>query len=115
MRRGFTRRWSTPPRDIESRANAAIAIKRAPHCARHSRRADHKGGHAAPVRYAVDVDADLWPPRGPHADARPRADARGHDGGVRKRLAAAVFLRSGARSPFGATGKHLLVLSFRGF
>jgi two-component system chemotaxis response regulator CheY len=50
-----------PPRDIESRANPAIAIRRAAHCARDSRRADHKGGHAAPVRYAVDVDAGLWP------------------------------------------------------
>src|SRR6516165_9148418 len=43
MRRDFTRRWSTPPRDTESRANAAIAIRRAAHCARHSRRTDHKG------------------------------------------------------------------------
>src|SRR6516162_8429929 len=63
MRRGFTRRWSTPPRDIESRANTAIAIRRAAHCARDSRRADHNGGHAAPVRYAVDVDAGFWPPQ----------------------------------------------------
>jgi hypothetical protein len=34
------------------------------------------------------VDADVRPPRGPHADARPRADVRGCDGCVRKELAA---------------------------
>ena len=88
MRRGFTRRWSMPHRDIESRANAAIAIRRAAHCARHSRRIIKV--HAAPVRYAVDVDAGLWPPRGPQANALLQADARGRDGGVRQALAAGV-------------------------
>jgi hypothetical protein len=106
MRRGFTRRWSTPPRDIESRANAAIAIRRAAHCARDSRRADHKGGHATPVRYAVDVS------RGTHANARLRGDARGGDGGVREELAAGVVLRSGEVRFRGQTGKHLLCLRF---
>jgi hypothetical protein len=36
----------------------------------------------------VAVNAGLWPPRGPHADPRLRADARGGDGGVRQELAA---------------------------
>jgi hypothetical protein len=45
-----------------------------------------------PVRaggLAVDVDARLWPARGPRADARLRADARGCDNAVRGELAAA--------------------------
>ena len=38
----------------------------------------------------MDVDARLRAPRGPHADARLRADARGRDGGVRQELAVGV-------------------------
>ena len=41
-------------------------------------------------RKPLDVDAGLRLPRGPHADARLRADARGGDGGVREELAAGV-------------------------
>src|SRR5262249_14161595 len=37
---------------------------------------------------AVVVDAHLRAPRGPHADARLRGDARGRDSGVRQELAA---------------------------
>src|SRR6516225_2350522 len=58
MRRGFTRRWSTPPRDIESRANAAITIRRAAHCARHSRRADHEVARRA---RSVRRGCGRWP------------------------------------------------------
>ena len=45
---------------------------------------------ASPERFAVDVDAGLGAPRGPHADARLRADARGRDGGVREKLAEGI-------------------------
>src|SRR6516162_9493662 len=41
-------------------------------------------------RHAVAVDAGLWLSRGPDANARLRADARGRDGGVREELAAGV-------------------------
>src|SRR6516165_9112825 len=58
MRRVFTRRWSTPPRDIESRANAAITIRRAAHCARHSRRADHEVARRA---RSVRRGCGRWP------------------------------------------------------
>src|SRR6516165_8951110 len=58
MRRVFTRRWSTPPRDIESRANAAITIRRAAHCARHSRRADHEVARRA---RSVRRGCERWP------------------------------------------------------
>src|SRR5262249_15465017 len=36
----------------------------------------------------MDVEADVRPPRGPHSDARLRADARGGDGSIRQELAA---------------------------
>jgi hypothetical protein len=36
------------------------------------------------------VDSGLWASRGPHADARLRADARGRDGGIREKLAAGM-------------------------
>src|SRR5262249_1100687 len=38
---------------------------------------------AAAGGHPVAVDAGLWPPRGPHADLRLRANTRGCDGGVR--------------------------------
>jgi hypothetical protein len=38
----------------------------------------------------VDVDARLWPARGPHTDARLRGDARGRNGGFREELAEGV-------------------------
>jgi hypothetical protein len=41
-------------------------------------------------RNAVDVDAGLRAPRGPHADARLCRDAQGRDGGVREKLATRV-------------------------
>jgi len=60
---------------------------------------------AAPVG-AVDVDARVRLSRGPHANARLRADARGRHGGVRKKLAVGVVLRSG--SPLsGASRKNI--------
>ena len=40
-------------------------------------------GTCGPGGVAVDVDADVWLPRGPHTDPRLRGDARGCDGGVR--------------------------------
>jgi len=43
-------------------------------------------GQCVPGRGIMDVDACLWAPRGPHADARLRGDARGCDGGVRQKL-----------------------------
>src|SRR5215470_10040939 len=98
MRRDFTRPWSTPPRDMESRANAAIAIRRAAHCARHGRRADHKGGPPRPFGTPW-----MWTlafgPRGPHADARLQADARGRYGGVRQVMAAGVSRRKRWKQP----------------
>src|SRR5262249_23691782 len=48
--------------------------------------------------FAVDVGPRLWASRGPHADARLRADAGSRDGGVREELAAGAVLRSGGRS-----------------
>src|SRR5262245_29800699 len=44
----------------------------------------------------MDVDARLWTSRGPHADARLRADARGCDGRVRQELAAGIAPGAGA-------------------
>jgi hypothetical protein len=38
---------------------------------------------AAPVGTPWLLDAGLWPPRGPHPEARERADARGCNGRVR--------------------------------
>jgi len=58
----------------------------------------------------VDVDARLWTPRGPHANARLRGDARGRDGGVRQKLAAGAFLRSGGGSAFGGKPEHICSL-----
>src|SRR5260370_15306739 len=40
---------------------------------------------------ALDVVARVRAPRRPHADARRRADARGRDGGVRKKLAVGMY------------------------
>src|SRR5215813_924795 len=57
--------------------------------ARRRRRPHHEGRRCAD-RHVMDVDARVRIPRGPHTDARLRADARGRDGGVRQELAAAV-------------------------
>jgi hypothetical protein len=46
------------------------------------------GGARRAEWYALDVDARLRAPRGPHADARLRSDARSRNGGVRQKLAA---------------------------
>src|SRR5262249_32393002 len=40
--------------------------------------------------HPVAVDAGLWPPRRPHANARLRGDARGRDGGFREVMATRV-------------------------
>src|SRR5262249_1759016 len=53
------------------------------------RRPHHESQRRA-GRCAVDVDVALRLSRGPHADARLRADARGCDGGFREELAAEV-------------------------
>src|SRR5215475_11209999 len=50
----------------------------------------HLEGTCGPSRVAVDVDADVRLPRGPHADTRLRGDARGGYGGVRQELAAGM-------------------------
>ena len=43
----------------------------------------------------MDVDARLRAPRGPHADARLRGDARGCHGSVREELAAGASSKMG--------------------
>src|SRR5262249_47332183 len=48
----------------------------------------HLQGECRAGRRALDVDAGLRSPRGPHPDARLCGDARGRDGGVRQKLAA---------------------------
>jgi hypothetical protein len=48
-----------------------------------SRGRPHREGDRRASECAVDVDAALRLPRGPHTDARLRGDARGRDGGVR--------------------------------
>jgi hypothetical protein len=45
----------------------------------------------------VDVDARIRAPRGPHADARLRSDARGRDGGVREELVEGIGMIEVAR------------------
>ena len=49
-------------------------------------------------RNAVDVDAGIRPPRGSHADARLRGNARGGDGGLRQKLTAGMMRLAGAMS-----------------
>ena len=43
-------------------------------------------GRCRAGRNVMDVDADVWLPRRPHADPRLCSDARGRDGGVREEL-----------------------------
>jgi len=53
----------------------------------------HLEGSRGPGGNAVDVDAGLWPSRGPHADVRLRGVARDRDGGLRRELAAGTKKR----------------------
>jgi hypothetical protein len=60
--------------------------------------------------------ARIRAPRGPHADARLRDDARGRDGSVREKLGNGYGIARRRHIRFrGQTGKHLLSPSFTGF
>jgi len=64
-----------------------VADEKGPFCL-HRRRA---AGNAEKAARAARVGASFRAPRGPHAEARLRGDARGRDGGVREELAAGVI------------------------
>src|SRR5215467_10062277 len=60
----------------------------------------HLEGSRGPGGNAVDVDAGLWPSRGPHADVRLRGVARDRDGGLRRELAAGMIEHLGINMPW---------------
>src|SRR6516162_4447572 len=80
-----------------------VADEKGPFCL-HRRRA---AGNAEKAARAARVGASFRAPRGPHAEARLRADARGGDGSVRQELAAEVVPRSGGRSAFGGKPENI--------
>jgi hypothetical protein len=62
--------------------------------------------NAGPVGSPLDVDADLWLPRGPLPHSRLRADTRGRDGGIR----AGVLIKRAAMSAM--RGNPEIICSF---
>ena len=75
------RRVTEPRADVEGRNDYDVIGTGRP------RHRAHLPGNHAPCSNAVDVDAGLWAARGPHADARSRADARNGHAGLRQELA----------------------------
>src|SRR5215468_3145285 len=72
-----------------------VADEKGPFCL-HRRRA---AGNAEKAARAARVGASFRAPRGPHAEARLRSDARGRDGGVRQELAAGIGRRPRWKQP----------------